>query len=250
MAKTKRLITIRAGRLFFGVAYTQARACDPPQVRAAKSKCSTAARKRVNLRRAWQKLMLVLGANFGTTDLVVTLTYDDDHLPYGRKQANACLARYFVLLRRAFKQQGRELKYVYATENLHDNGRWHHHLVIPACNYETVRSLWTYGTDIDIDPIDAWGYEGLAKYLTKEAREPGGPVGARSWSCSRNLERPVRQSELVEEWVSLAPPPGAVVLGRDTKTNEWGSYEYLSCLMPAEPVPRRTRPPRRRTPKK
>lgn len=240
------MITVRAGRLFFGVAYTQARAADPPQVRAAKSKVTTAARQKVNLRRAWQKLMLLLGANFGARDLVVTLTYDDAHLPAGRKAANACMAKYLTLLRRAFRREGRELKYVYCTESKHSEGRWHHHMVIPACSYETVRSLWTFGTDIDIDTVDMWGYQELAKYITKEAREPGAAVGARSWSCSRNLDRPVRESELVEDYVTLAPPPGASVLERDSMVNEWGSFEYLCCLLPEAPPPRRTRPKPRR----
>lgn len=244
MAKTKRIITIRAGRLFFGVAYTQARASDPEHVRAAKTKCSTAARHRVNLRRAWQKLMLTLAANFELGDLVVTLTYDDAHLPGSRKEAGAKIAKYLVLLRKAFRGEGRELKYVYCIEGIHTGGRPHHHLVIPRTSYEVVRSLWTYGSDIEIDPIDTFGYEALAQYLTKEAREPGAPVGARSWSCSRNLARPVRESTMVEEWVTLSPPPGAVVLGRDSKSNEWGSYEYLSCLLPDRPPDRRSRPRR------
>lgn len=239
------MITIRAGRLFFGVAYTQARASDPPQVRAAKAKVTTAARRKVNLRRAWQKLMLLLGANFGTRDLVVTLTYDDEHLPATRKAANANMAKYLVLLRRAYRRKGRELKYVYCTESRHTEGRLHHHLVIPATDYETIRSLWCYGTDIEIDPIDMWGYKELAKYLTKEAREPNAPVGARSWSSSRNLERPDRESELVADYVTLSPPPGAVVLEKDSMVNEWGSYEYLCCLLPEAPPPRKTRPPRR-----
>ena len=243
MAKNKRMITIRAGRLFFGVAYTQARASEPPQVRAAKSKITTAARQKVNLRRAWQKLMLLLAANFDTSALVVTLTYDDAHLPSSRKEAMACIAKYLVLLRRAFRREGRELKYVYCTEHKHGEGRWHHHLVIPSASFETVRSLWAFGSDIHIETVDAYGYEELAKYLTKEAREPGAPVGARSWSCSRNLERPVRESELVEDYVTLAPPPGAVVLGRDSKVNEWGCYEYLSCLLPKAPPVRHARPP-------
>lgn len=246
MAKSKRMITVRAGRLFFGVAYTQARACDPPQVRAAKSKVTTAARRKVNLRRAWQKLMLTLGANFRQRDLVVTLSYDDAHHPAGRKAANACIAKYLTLLRRAFRQEGRELKYVYCTESVHSEGRWHHHLVIPETSYETIRSLWAFGSDIEIGTIDMWGYQELAKYLTKEAREPGAAVGARSWSCSRNLDRPTRESVMVEDYVTLAPPPGAVVLEKDSMVNEWGSYEYLCCLLPEEPTTRRARPPMRR----
>ena len=236
------MITVRAGRLFFGVAYTQARAGDPQHVRAAKSKVTTAARQKVNLRRAGQKLMLLLAANFDTSDLVVTLTYDDAHLPGSRKAANTCVARYLTLLRREFRRQGKELRYVYCTESRHEAGRWHHHLVIPACGYELIRSLWTFGDNIEIGTIDAYGYEELAMYLTKEAREPGAPVGARSWSCSRNLARPVRESQLVDDYVTLAPPPGAAVLGRDSTVNEWGGYEYLSCLLPAAPAPRRTRP--------
>lgn len=242
MAKTKRMITTRAGRLFFGVVYTQARASDPEHVRAAKSKCSTAARRRVNLRRAWQKLMLSLAANFGMRDLVVTLTYDDAHLPDNRKAAMACMAKYLVLLRKAFRGEGRELKYIYCTEDKHSAGRWHHHLVIPAVGYELIRSLWTFGDNIEIQTVEDWGYEELARYLTKEAREPDAPVGARSWSCSRNLAKPVQESRMVEDYVALSPPPGAVVLGRDSMVNEWGCYEYLSCLMPEAPSSRRTRP--------
>lgn len=240
------MITVRAGRLFFGVAYTQARACDPPQVRAAKSKVSTAARRKMNHTHAWQKLMAILAANFGSKDLVVTPSYDDDHLPATRKAANACMSRYIRLLRQEFRQKGRDLKYVYCTENKHSEGRWHHHLVIPAADYETIRSLWPYGTDIEIEPLDMWGYMELAKYLTKEAREPGAPVGARSWTSSQNLAKPVRESRMVEDFVSLTPPPGAVVLSRDSKSNEWGCYEYLCCLLPEDPPARRVRPPRRR----
>ncbi len=244
MSKSKRMITVLAGRLFFGVCYTQARAYDPPQVRAAKSKVSSEARRKVNLRRAWQKLMLLLAANFDTSALVVTLTYDDEHLPGSRKEALAKIGKYLTLLRREFRREGRELRYVYCTEHKHGDGRWHHHLVVPAASFELIRSLWAYGSDINIETVDAYGYEELAKYLTKEAREEGAPVGARSWSCSRNLERPVHESVLVEDYVSLAPPPGAVVLGRDSKVNEWGAFEYLSCLLPAEAPVRRARPPR------
>ena len=81
MAKTKRLKKQMAGRLVRAVCYTQVLATDAPRARAEKAKCSTAARRKLNYRFAYQKLQMQLAANFTRRDLYVTLTYDDAHLP-------------------------------------------------------------------------------------------------------------------------------------------------------------------------
>ena len=236
MSKTKRMITVRAGRLLAGVCYTQVRGSEPGHVRAAKEKVSTAARTRINMRRSWQKLMLAAAANFGYRDSLVTLTYDDEHLPGSRKEAIKQIGKYLVLLRRELRRQGRELKYIYVTESRHGDGRYHHHILLNCgkADEELIRSLWTNGENVKREPVDLWGYEELAQYLTKEAREVGSPNGARTWTPSKNLSRPVRESVLVEETVALAPPPGAVVLSSEGKKNEWGEFSYLLCLLPEE----------------
>lgn len=69
MSKTKRLKTVTAGRLVFAVCYTQARPNDGPKARAAKSKCSSLARQKLNFRYAWQDLWLLLATNFHRGDL-------------------------------------------------------------------------------------------------------------------------------------------------------------------------------------
>jgi hypothetical protein len=97
----KRLKTVRAGRLVYGVCYSQALASDSPKARAAKSKCSSAARQALNFRAAWQKLRLLLCANFARGDLWVTLTYDDDHLPDGRREAKKRITLFLDRLRAA-----------------------------------------------------------------------------------------------------------------------------------------------------
>ena len=89
MAKTKRLKKQTAGRLVRAVCYTQVLSTDTPRARAEKAKCSTAARRKLNYRFAYQKLQMQLAANFTRRDLYVTLTYDDEHLPPNRKAAKS-----------------------------------------------------------------------------------------------------------------------------------------------------------------
>ena len=53
---------------------------DSPRARASKRKLSSEAQKRMNAKYSYQKLELMLAANFLPGDLVVSLTYDDRHL--------------------------------------------------------------------------------------------------------------------------------------------------------------------------
>lgn len=257
MAK-KRLKTVTAGRLVFGVCYSQALAGDSGKARAAKSKCSSAARRALNFRAAWQKLRLLLCANFGRGDLWITLTYDDDHLPPNRKAAAKIMTVFIDRLRAARKRAGEDLKYVYVTEELRDDGsrRLHHHMVLRAGaaqkDFELVRSLWTWGENVEIRKLCEHSdftddFLALAQYMCKE-RAPDVKTyntGAKCWVSSRNLVRPTVHSELVDDNVTITAPPGARLLDHDSTTNEYGSYDYICYLLPAEP-PKAADPPRRK----
>ena len=104
MAKTKRLKKQTAGRLVRAVCYTQVLSMDTPRARAEKAKCSTAARRKLNYRFAYQKLQMQLAANFTRRDLYVTLTYDDEHLPPNRKAAKKQVAAFFDRMRRQYRR--------------------------------------------------------------------------------------------------------------------------------------------------
>lgn len=248
----KRIKTIRAGRLVFGVCYSQALASESPKARAAKNKCSTAARKVLNFRAAWQKLRLLLAANFKRGDLWVTLTYDDDHLPDNRREAKKRMTLFLDRLRAVRKRNGEELRYIYNTEELTEDGsrRLHHHMVLTAGSarrdYELIRSLWTYGNNVEIRQLGehelyADDFLELAQYIAKE-RDPDAKVynvGDKCWVGSRNLARPETESELVDDNVTITAPPGARVLDQDQKRNEYGSYDYIVYLLPADPAPAR-----------
>lgn len=248
--KNKRLTQIKAGRLVTAVLYTQATAADEPPVRAAKTKISTAARQRLNRRASWQKLETVLAANFDREDLFVTLTYRDLDLPHSREQAVRCLNDFLQQLRETRRARGQEMLYVKNAEHMTDQGtegRWHHHLVINATgnDYEEIRALWyRYGDNVDIQLLldDGWDYESRARYLCKERP----PAGKQAWTPSRGMKRPQRSSELVEDALTLAAPPGAMVIETQTVDNGWGSYVYLKYLLPYKP----RRPARRKLPRR
>mgnify|MGYP001061852876 CR=1 FL=1 len=141
---SKCLREIRAGRLGYAILYTQPSIADAPRARAEKSRATTEARQKINLRMSWQQLELLLFSNFGRDDFLLTLTYDQEHLPADRGIAVKRLRRFIPSLRAARRKRGQTLKYVYVTENKHGEGRLHHHMVVngTGCDLDELRSLW------------------------------------------------------------------------------------------------------------
>jgi hypothetical protein len=224
---------------------------DDNVVRRGKHKLSTEARRRINFRCSWEKLMLLLATNFVRNDLYITLTYDDLYLPQSRKAADALLTKFLKSLRRQRMISGDTFYYIKSTHELAGDGerRLHHHVVINATtesrDYETVLSMWPWGSNVDISRISRSehyihdDFMELAKYMARE-RNPDAPyttVGARSWSGSRNLKKPVRESELVEENITIEAPPGAHILESDELRNEYGTFRYLKYLLPEKKPP-------------
>ena len=240
----KRFKQITAGRLVYSVCYTVTGRREMGQARAEKSRISSAAQDRLNLRHSWEKLEQVLAGNFTCRDLHITLTYRDEDLPQNRAEAIKRLRKFIKDLRSQRKARGQPTRYIYVTEGLHGDGRLHHHLVINGTgeDYEAVRALWLWGDDIHFDPIDEDNYEALAKYLTKEPREYGNAeVGARTWTPSLGLTKPQAETADVPDTVTLAAPPGAVIIDRREDRNEFGEFVYLKYYMPR---PRRSPSPR------
>ncbi|NCB51358.1 MAG: hypothetical protein EOM54_05690 [Clostridia bacterium] len=244
--------------MVFGVCYTQAMISDSPRARAEKTKCSNLARQRMNFRTAWQKLRLLLCCNFSRWDLYITFGYDDDHLPPNRKCAKKYMQRFIDQLRSARRNAGEDLKYIYVTEELKEDGtrRLHHHLIINAGadrkDFELIRSLWKCGSNIEIRKLGEHelysdDFLELAQYLCKE-RNPDQPftvVGDKCWVPSRNLAKPEPHSELVDDNVTITAPPGANVIDRDHKDTVYGSYDYIVYLLPEKP-PAKPRSPRKK----
>lgn len=236
MPKERRKI-IQAGTLWMAVQYTAIRGGNQSSRREARAQISSPARESLNAKLSWQKLMLVLAANFRSTDLVVTLTYRDEHLPIRRELADRRLDYLIRNLREYRRERGQPLVYVRITEGYHSGGRLHHHLIINATgqDYESIRQLWQRdGDDVDFEPFGMDGAERWAKYLTKEPREKGRRyVGDRTWRTSRNAKRPiVYPTEYVEAESELPLPPGAFVLDRTQCENCYGRFCHVMARLP------------------
>ena len=210
---------------------------DDPQERSDKRQCASAARQKINDRRAAEKFKYLLAANFGASDYVITLTYTDDALPATPEIAKKKnLYKFIRQLRKIYQSVGTELRYLHVTEGLHGDHRIHHHIIVPgiADLQETVRSLWEpNGTNIGFDRLDLKSYGAWGHYLTKEPREKGRRyVGDHMWSASRSIRQPVIEKGELKDHMALTAPPGAVILQNETVQNEHGEYHYIEYLLP------------------
>lgn len=246
----------RCGRLVTAVVYTTPTSGDTKKQRGQKQKASTAARERLNARTSYAKLERCLADNFDNGDLLVTLTYDDDHLPDSKKKAVGRVRTFLPKVRSARKARGQLLRYVYVTQGCYPGGRLHHHLVMDATgdDLEELQRLWPWG-NVDITRLTfdkAHTYEDLASYLTREPREWGHPyVGERMWTPSLGLVRSEPDTEIVPDMVTLTAPPEADLLGQEGPyRNGFGEWCWIKYLLPYDPARHRPKAKRKRRRKK
>ena len=214
-------------------------------------KLSSEAQQRMNVKYSWQNLMWRIAANFSPGDLVVTLTYDDEHLPDSRKRAKADLKRFRGNMSQSRRKKGEVFKAVYCTEHLHpsshngENGRWHHHLVINRTknDYTEIIAAWPYGVNIEIHPFelnDKRSYESIAKYMAKERADT---VNSHVWGCTRNCQKPDEESFLVDAGEVIRVPDGAMYVRQESRQTEFGRYDIASWICSD---PKKMMKPRRR----
>ena len=248
MAKTKKKKIIVAGSLVLEAIYPAISGREEPKARAAKRKLSSEAQQRMNQKYSYQKLELMLAANFVPGDLVCTMTYDDAHLPADRKAAEGKLKYFRAKLKKDRGKQKSDMRMIWSTEHRHGDGRWHHHVVINATgdDYDTILKLWGQG-EIEMRPLRAdreKNYEILARYMAKEERDK---LGQRCWSYTRNCKKPEIETFRVEADTPLQPPKGSIVLENASERTQYAEYRYIKYLA-AKPVRRRAK--RRKRPRK
>lgn len=235
MAKERRKIIV-AGNMWMAVQYSAIHTQNQSARREAKLRISTPAREALNAVKSWQKLMLILAANFRSRDLVATLSYRDEALPKTREDADRRLDNFIRALRKYRSCRDEALVYCRTTEGYHSGGRLHHHLIINTTgeDYEIIRTLWSKnGDNVEFEYFGWDGAERWAKYLTKEPREQGRRhVGDRTWRTSRNVKRPVYSYCFVPEDEKLLPPSGAHVLDTTHCANSYGRFTFVYALLP------------------
>ena len=163
--------------------------------------------KRINERNLVKKLQRLILCNFEEGDYHITLTYRDENRP-DEEGANKELKKFISKLQRWYKKQGSELKYIKVTEK--GKKKIHHHILINQIEgcLKKIREIWKGG----IYPSIMYGegnFEQLADYLVKETKKARKEGGELAYSPSRNLEKPVKKTEIIkaESWVEIPVPP-------------------------------------------
>lgn len=126
---------------------------------------------KINEIMAETKLRRLINTNFQYKDIFLTLTYRKNERP-SPAQAKKHRKDFIAQLRKAYRKQGNELKYIAVTEyGTEENPKAiHHHLVINSIDIGIISDLWKFGRP-HIVPLDATGdYSALASYLIKETR--------------------------------------------------------------------------------
>lgn len=198
---------------------------DTKRQRAEKHRMTCEAQKRLNNKTAMGKCAFLLAANFMPYhDYFVTLTYSEESQPKNREEARKCEKAFFRKLRTVRRKRGHSLKYVSATEGKHGDKRFHHHVIINATAFEKdledIKTLWNMYGHADIRTLFDKAHRrstwfSVARYLTKERPEDGQditPVGARVYTCSKNLIHPKPTYRIINENEHAELPQGAELI--------------------------------------
>ncbi len=236
-SRKQRRKVVTAGRYIRAIQYSLNCEPDVRRTRLPKTQISSVAQEAMNLKHSWQKLKALIASNFSNSDLVVTLTYSDKALPRTKRDAEKHLKAFIRKFRTARRSVGSELPYLYVTEMGHSSGRLHHHMITTSTgnDLETIRSLWKHGDEIDISYIGVKGYDGWARYLSKEPRELGRHyVGERMWRASKGLLKPNVYYGWVNDPLTINDlPPGSFVIDRQSRNNGYGEFTYIEAMLPS-----------------
>lgn len=182
-------------------------------------KPTTKAVQKNNEKLAEMKLRLLLNENFRAGDLHITLTYRE---PHDTEQAKTQLEKFLRAMRRKYKSQGLELKYVAVTEYL--NKRIHHHVIVNSFDPRIIQEIWKCGI---VRPVCLYDkdFAGLAAYLIKETkktfRDPKAPSHKR-WNQSKNLKipKPIIRIVKAKEWRKSPKARKGYILQTDSIIND------------------------------
>lgn len=176
--------------------------------------------KKNNEKAAEARLRMLIDINFKSNDYYLTLTYKEQPT---WEQAKKDMQNFIKKLQRAYRKQGKELKYIYVAEG---KTRIHFHMIINAdieMYAEDFGKLWKHGMHkmmlFNGQAEDACR---LAHYFVKEKRaacyEEKQEVFHRRWSSSKNLEKPAVKTETLKtsEWRDYIQAPNGYYVETDS----------------------------------
>lgn len=171
--------------------------------------------KRYNEEQAIRKLTRILNDNFIPDDWFITLHYQNHNRPKTLEAAEEQLSLFIRKLRALYKKYNVELRYVKRTA-FGDRGAVHHHIVVPkGIPIQEINRLWmdfvkaTFGArPPEYRSLYNTGeYSSLAAYMVRQ--KSGNNPYTKKWIGSRNLKKPLPESDKYIEDIKWSEPPVA-----------------------------------------
>ena len=208
----------------------------PGMPRLKKRKATKEQIKKRNQYNKEKRIRRKLQKNFRRHDYWLTLTYTAENRPGEMERAVKDTRAFLNKLRRYYKKQGQELKWMLHTE-IGSRGGIHHHLVLNRIQDGDVaiRNSWTKGgAHIDL-LYEEGGFKRLANYLAKIPDENNKLKSSR-YSCSRNLVTPEPEVKIMKRrtWKGEPKPKQGYYLEKESYyegINPVTRHKYRSYTM-------------------
>lgn len=191
-----------------------------------KKKKSTQAQKNLNDKRSKRRFVQIANTNFGSDDLHISATYNEDHLPLTLEEAERNVHNYLDRIKRKMKKEtGQDLKYMLVTEYTPEEDeegqqltldgtedkktkavRIHHHIIINGglsrddleLMWSKTRINWKKAKDPEYrESVDYLGFVNCDRLQPNENGIEGlvnyinkRKKGCKKWSTSMNLKKP------------------------------------------------------------
>ncbi|MBP3656661.1 MAG: hypothetical protein J6K32_08200 [Clostridia bacterium] len=272
----QRTRTTRAGPMIYMECYP---VWDAKTAQAARSEARKeshrAAQERLNAKNAQKKLVRLINENFGSGDLILTLTYPADNGPGDEAQAMRDAQNYLRRIRSRRERRGLEpMKYIYVIEETHRRQwgtRYHIHLIMSGgIPREEAEAAWRgkHGgicTCRGAQPDRRKHLTGYAMYLMrgkgersqeKDGKNPQRRAMRRRWNSSKNLRDPDDAATTADKKVSIRKAgqiaetagdyerakeifarlyPGCELLEITARRSRWTTGVYISAELRRDP---------------
>jgi hypothetical protein len=170
--------------------YTPTRA---PTGRRRKNQTSTPKQRALNNKRSARYLEALTHANFGRGDLLLGLSYAEEHAPKDETEAKKEFGNFIRRLNYRRKKKNLPPARWIAVTEIGKKGRIHHHVIMDAeLDRDEVEEVWGrgYANTKRLKPDPREGLLPVIAYIAKTFKEDDRPKGHRKWDCSKNLIRP------------------------------------------------------------
>lgn len=207
------------------------------------------AQKKVNSRQAVKKLTWILNENYDGSSMYVTWSYEKNKRPATKEDLRTDVDKLLRGLRKTYKQDGKELKYVWVPE-IGERGAVHVHMVINEIEARKLKKLWNHGY-ITIKPMDDNGqYRRLAEYFVKyseKTMKTEKELTGRRYNSSKNLKIPQPEKFTVRkqnEFGHKIAIPSGWYLDKDSIREAWHEvtgFMYFTYTLIKDGKKRKTR---------